>query len=123
MQNWFPPHWNSSLGGRDLGAIFYRWKKLMGFMIRNIGTQFTSYSGVKEKLPMEILLGVSAGVRTCPIHWHLTLVYSNGILLFEPWKVHQLMEVQLKRSFHNNALRHVIFGIRCFLKHLTFVWV
>jgi hypothetical protein len=40
----------------------------LGFMIRNIGTQFTSYSGVKEKLPMEILLGVSAGVRTCPIH-------------------------------------------------------
>jgi hypothetical protein len=45
---------------------------LMGLVIRNIGTQFTTY-GVREKLPLEVIVGVSQELEHVPLRWHLTL--------------------------------------------------
>jgi hypothetical protein len=36
---------------------------LMGLVIRNIGTQFTTYSEVREKLPLEV--GCFSRIGTC----------------------------------------------------------
>ncbi len=65
-----------SFGGAiDFGAIYIdeandiNW----AFVVRNLGTQFTTYSGTNEKLPLEIMAGVSQELENVPIRWHLTL--------------------------------------------------
>ena len=66
----------SSLGGAlDLGVIYIDEQNDVnwGFVIRNIGTQFTTYSGIKEQLPLEIIFGVSQELEHVPIRWHLNL--------------------------------------------------
>jgi hypothetical protein len=114
----------SSLGGAvDLGAIFIDERNDVnwGLVIRNIGTQFTSYSGVKEKLPMEILLGVSQELEHVPIRWHLTLenLQQWNIAFSNPERAASSIDgstTEEKVSFINNALRHVIFGVELFPK-------
>jgi hypothetical protein len=85
----------------------------LGLAIRNIGTQFSTYNGVREKLPLEIIAGVSQELENVPIRWHLTL--EN----LQQWNMHfqiqlelllHLMESTEEVSFVNNALRHVIVG-------------
>ncbi|MFT7165248.1 MAG: hypothetical protein ACI9CZ_001841, partial [Flavobacterium sp.] len=114
----------SSLGGAiDLGAIFIDERNDVnwGLVIRNIGTQFTTYSGVNEKLPMEILLGVSQELEHVPLRWHLTLenLQQWNIAFSNPVRAESSIDgntTEEKVSFANNALRHVIFGVELFPK-------
>jgi hypothetical protein len=46
---------------------------LIGVSNQNIGTQFTTYSEVREKLPLEVIVGVSQELEHVPLRWHLTL--------------------------------------------------
>ncbi len=114
----------TSFGGAvDLGAIYIddsndvNW----GLSIRNIGTQITTYSGTSEKLPLEIIAGVSQELDHVPIRWHLTL--EN----LQQWKISftnpALSQTSLdgsttekKISIFGNALRHMIFGVELFPK-------
>lgn len=43
------------------------------FVLRNLGTQITTYAGLNESLPFEVALGVSQKLQNVPIRWHLTL--------------------------------------------------
>jgi hypothetical protein len=114
----------SSLGGAiDLGAIFIDERNDVnwGLVIRNIGTQFTTYSGVNEKLPMEILLGVSQELEHVPVRWHLTLenLQQWNIAFSNPERAESSIDgstTEEKVSFINNALRHVILGVELFPK-------
>lgn len=112
----------SSFGAAvDIGAMYIDERNDINWAlaIRNVGTQITTYAGTQEKLPMEILLGVSQEVENVPIRWHLTLEnmqqwklgFSNpnravGSIDGEP--------TPEKVSFLNNAFRHVILGIELF---------
>ena len=65
----------TSLGGAfDFGLIYI--DESLDFnaavVIRNIGTQFTTYAGLNEPLPLEIDLGLSQKLQNVPIRWHLT---------------------------------------------------
>jgi hypothetical protein len=114
----------NSLGGAvDLGALFIDERNDVNWalVVRNIGTQFTSYSGTKEKLPMEILIGVSQEVENVPIRWHLTLenLQQWNIAFSNPARAVGSIDggsTPEKVSFFNNALRHVIFGVELFPK-------
>lgn len=112
----------TSFGGAlDLGFLFIDKKNDVNwaFTIRNLGTQFTTYSGTREKLPTEVMIGISQLVENVPIRWHLTfenlqqwqIAFSNpnravGSIdgTTEPEKV----------SFLNNFMRHVILGAELF---------
>jgi hypothetical protein len=95
----------NSLGGAvDIGALFLLMKKMMSIGVGNskYRTQFSTYNGVREKLPLEIIAGVSQELENVPIRWHLTLetqqwniAFSNQLELL----LH-LMENQPKRKFH-----------------------
>jgi hypothetical protein len=114
----------NSLGGAvDIGAIFIdetndvNW----GLVIRNIGTQFTTYSGQSEKLPLEIMLGVSQELENVPIRWHLTLenLQQWNLAFSNPNRSQTSLNGSSqdeKVSAVNNALRHVIFGVELFPK-------
>lgn len=114
----------SSLGGAvDIGLLYIddpndiNW----GLVIRNVGTQFKTYSGLQEKLPLEIIFGVSQELDHVPIRWHLTLenLQQWNIAFSNPVRANSAFDgssAPEKTSFLNNTLRHVIFGAELFPK-------
>ncbi|WP_016990066.1 type IX secretion system protein PorQ [Flavobacterium sp. ACAM 123] len=112
----------NSLGGAiDIGAIFIDERNDVnwGLVIRNIGTQFRTYSEVREKLPLEVILGVSQELEHVPLRWHLTLenLQQWNIAFSNPVRGEMSLDgtsAEEKISFVNNALRHVIFGVELF---------
>jgi len=114
----------NSLGGAvDVGAIFIDEKNDVNWavVVRNIGTQFTSYSEVREKLPLEIIAGVSQELEHVPLRWHLTLenLQQWNVAFSNPERAETSIDgtsTNEKVSFINNALRHVIFGVELFPK-------
>ena len=115
--------YNSMGGALDIGVIFIdeandvNW----GLVIRNIGTQFTTYSGRNEKLPLEIIAGVSQELENVPIRWHLTLenLQQWNVSFSNPNQVQTTLNGNVnegKPSVFNNALRHLIFGVELFPK-------
>lgn len=114
----------SSFGGAvDIGALYIDEKNDVnwGLVIRNIGTQFTTYSGTNEKLPLEIIAGVSQELENVPIRWHLTLenLQQWNIAFSNPERSESEIDGSAnpeKVSFLNNAFRHVIMGVELFPK-------
>lgn len=113
--------YNSVGGALDLGFLFIDKRNDVNWAlaIRNIGTQFTTYSGVKEKLPLEIIAGVSQELDHVPIRWHLSLenLQQWNISFSNPVRGESNIDGSAnveKVSFVNNALRHVIFGVELF---------
>ena len=113
--------YNSYGGAVDLGALYVDQVNDVNYavVVRNIGTQFTTYADTREKLPLEILAGISQQVENVPIRWHLT--FEN----LQQWKVNFANPARAqntidgeaipeKTSFFNNALRHVIVGVELF---------
>jgi hypothetical protein len=112
----------SSFGGAvDIGAIYIDQQNDINWALslRNIGTQITTYSGTQEKLPFEIIAGVSQEVENVPVRWHLTLenLQQWKIAFANPNRAVSSIDgssTEEKVSFVNNALRHVIFGAELF---------
>ncbi|WP_396192001.1 type IX secretion system protein PorQ [Flavobacterium sp.] len=115
--------YNSIGGAVDFGALFIdegndvNW----ALVIRNVGTQITTYAGNSEKLPLEILIGVSQEVENVPIRWHLTLenMQQWNVAFSNPNRATGNIDggsSQEKVGFINNALRHVVVGAELFPK-------
>lgn len=115
--------YNSFGGAVDFGAVFIDEANDVNWalVIRNIGTQFTTYNGTNEKLPLEILAGVSQELENVPIRWHLTLenLQQWNISFSNPNRSRGSLDGgsnDEKVSAMGNALRHVIFGVELFPK-------
>ena len=112
----------NSLGAAiDIGAIYINEESDINYAlaIRNLGTQFTAYDDTKEKLPLEVMLGVSQQLENVPIRWHLTLenLQQWNIAFSNPARAVGSIDggaEEEKVSFFNNALRHVILGAELF---------
>lgn len=111
-----------SFGGAiDIGALYIDDKNdiNVGIAIRNIGAQFTTYAGLRETLPLEILAGISQELENVPLRWHITLenLQQWNIAFSNPNRSESDLEGNVqeeKVSFFNNALRHVIVGAELF---------
>ncbi len=110
-------------GALDIGALYIDERNDVNWAlaIRNLGTQFSTYNGVREKLPLEVLVGVSQELENVPIRWHLTLenLQQWNIAFANPARSEQSFNgtaTPEKVSFVNNALRHVIAGVELFPK-------
>ena len=115
--------YNSIGGAIDLGFLYVIEKNdvNLALVMRNIGTQFTTYSGIQEKLPFEIIAGVSQELEHVPIRWHLSLenLQQWNISFSNPVRGGTNIDGSTneeKISFVNNALRHVAFGLELFPK-------
>lgn len=112
----------NSLGAAvDFGALFIDTRNDVNWalVIRNVGTQLTTYSGTKEKLPLEVLVGVSQEVENVPLRWHLTLenLQQWNVAFSNPNRAIGDIDggsTPEKVGFFNNALRHVVFGAELF---------
>ncbi|RYJ42369.1 type IX secretion system protein PorQ [Flavobacterium beibuense] len=105
----------------DLGAIYIDEDNDIHYALalRNMGTQISTYAGLQEKLPFEIIAGISQEVENVPIRWHITLenLQQWNIAFSNPNRSEQSIDGEVteeKVSFINNALRHVILGAELF---------
>jgi len=91
-----------------------------GLVLKNMGTQFTSYSGTdKEPLPFEIVLGVSKKLKHAPFRFILTahqlqqakLDYTDPATIRYDPLTGNLIEKNKFEKFGDNFMRHVIVGV------------
>lgn len=114
-------NYNSFGAAVDLGAIYVDdYNDInIALSIRNIGTQFTTYAGMHEKLPLEIVAGVSQQLEHVPLRWHLTLenLQQWDVSFSNPARAQGTIDggsTPEKVGFFNNALRHVVVGAELF---------
>lgn len=113
--------YNSIGGALDFGAMYIN-EKLdfhAALTVRNIGTQFSTYAGQKEPLPLEVNFGMSQTLENVPLRWHVTLENlqkwpiggSNPARATTDLDGNQSQE---KVGFFNKGLRHLILGAELF---------
>ncbi|MCK5824783.1 MAG: type IX secretion system protein PorQ [Ichthyobacteriaceae bacterium] len=113
--------WNSYGVAVDLGATYNMPNNGMMFalVLKNIGAQLKTYSGLKEKLPFEIQFGVSSKLKHLPLTWTATfdnlqkldVTFSNPSLAKEDIDGNiELHEV----SVLNKVMSHVVIGAELF---------
>jgi len=113
--------YNSFGAAIDVGALYIddRNDINIGLAIRNVGFQIKPYQDTNEKLPMEIVAGISQSLEHVPIRWHLTFenLQQWNIAFSNPNRAEGSLDGgsnEEKVGFFNNALRHVIVGAELF---------
>ena len=114
----------TSLGGAfDFGLIYI--DESLDFnaavVIRNVGTQFTTYAGLNEPLPLEIDFGFSQKLQNVPIRWHLTFenLQQWPIAAANPARATTDLngnQTQEQIGFLTNIIRRTIIGLELFPK-------
>ena len=114
----------NSLGvAADLAAMYVDDKNDInyGLVVRNFGTEIKTYNGTNEKLPFEVIAGISQELENVPIRWHLTLenLQHWNVSFANPARSQQTIDgevIEEKVGFLGNTFRHVIFGAEIFPK-------
>lgn len=114
-------NYNSLGAAVDLGAIYVdEYNEInIALAVRNVGTQFTTYAGAREKLPLEIIAGISQKLEHVPLRWHVTLenLQQWDVSFSNPARAEGNIDggsTPEKVGFFNNALRHLIVGAELF---------
>lgn len=112
----------SSFGGAlDFGLIYTN--EYLEFnaalSVRNLGTQFTTYAGLNEPLPLEIDLGFSQMLENVPVRWHLTFenLQQWPIAASNPARVTTDLggnQTQEDIGFLSQLIRHTLIGAELF---------
>jgi hypothetical protein len=105
----------------DIGVMYlYKdWDLRITGVARNIGTQLKPYDNQIEKLPFELILGISQTLENIPIRWHFTLENMQlwDVAFANPNRDEFDLEGNVTTEnigFIDNAFRHMIFGIELF---------
>ncbi len=112
----------SSLGvATDLAILYSNTEKAFQatLVVRNLGTQITTYNEVQESLPLEVNLGFSQELENVPIRWHFTLenlqqwpiAFSNPSRVLTDLEGNQTQE---EIGILNEVIRHTIIGAELF---------
>ena len=114
-------NYNSLGAAVELGAIYVdEYNEInIALAVRNVGTQFTTYAGAREKLPLEIIAGISQKMEHVPLRWHVTLenLQQWDVSFSNPARAEGNIDggsTPEKVGFFNNALRHLIVGAELF---------
>ncbi len=115
--------YNSFGAALDIGLIYIN--EYLDFnaalVVRNIGTQLTTYAGLNEPLPFEIDFGMSQTLGNVPIRWHLTLenLQQWPIATANPARATTDLngnQTQEKVGFLSQLIRHTLLGFELFPK-------
>jgi hypothetical protein len=116
----------------DFGAVYHnpRTHTSAGLVLKNLGMQFVSFSGTRERVPFEIQAGITQGLAHAPFRFSLLL--QN----LEKWDLTyddpgddsyllggELNEVNKFDIFADKLMRHTVFGVEFLLGesfHLDF---
>ena len=99
--------------------VYEDWDLHVTAVARNFGSQITPYENTYEKLPFEVLFGVSQTLQNIPIRWHFTLenLQTWNIAFANPNRDETDLEGNTTSediNFIDNAFRHMIVGIELF---------
>lgn len=88
-------------------------------VVRNLGTQITTYAGTQESLPLEIDIGLSQTLENVPLRWHLTFENLQQWPIGEPNPARATTDLegdqtQEKVGFLSQVIRHTILGAELF---------
>jgi hypothetical protein len=107
-----------SFGGAvDFGFLYESLDQntILTLVLRNLGTQFTTYAGLRESLPTELILSISRELENLPLRWHITLdqLQQWDLSYANPNRGSTTLdgvEEPERVSALNNALRHFSLG-------------
>ncbi|QIE58527.1 type IX secretion system protein PorQ [Rasiella rasia] len=99
--------------------VYEDWDLHITAVARNLGSQITPYEDTYEKLPFEVLFGISQTLQNIPIRWHFTLenLQTWNIAFANPNRDEIDLEGNTTSediNFIDNAFRHMIVGIELF---------
>ncbi|GAB1855533.1 type IX secretion system protein PorQ [Flavobacteriaceae bacterium MHTCC 0001] len=88
-------------------------------VVRNLGSQITTYAGLNEPLPFEVAFGMSQRLEHVPIRWHVTfenlqdwpIARPNPARVTSDLSGNQTSE---KIGFLGQVIRHTILGAELF---------
>ncbi|MFH4968365.1 type IX secretion system protein PorQ [Gaetbulibacter sp. M240] len=88
-------------------------------VVRNFGTQITTYAGQREPLPFEIAFGMSQRLEHVPIRWHVTFENLQDWPIANPNPARVSSDLggnqsQEKVGFLGQVIRHTIVGAELF---------
>lgn len=113
--------YTSNGGAIDFGVLYRNDNNNMDvtLVVRNYGTQFRTYAGLRESLPFEVLFGVSQRLEHVPVRWHITLdqLQQWDVSFSNPNRAQSTLDGDTTPEsvgFLNNFMRHVIFGVELF---------
>ena len=112
---------DQSLGiATDVGFLYHKEKERfkLGILFRNIGTPISTYGemGKQERLPFEIILGISKRLKYVPVRFSLNYRYLNrwNIIMLGPAGENRASlfgeEEPGGNSIIDNFFRHLSFG-------------
>jgi len=112
----------SSFGAAvDLGVIYKSHYKPYVFTLvaRNLGYQITTFDGIQEKVPIEILLGASYRVENVPVRLYGTLDNLQKWNVAKPNPSNSVTDIdgtetEEEISFLDNTMRHFVLGAELF---------
>lgn len=104
-------------GSMDMGFLYESLDQstILTIVLRNLGTQFSTYAGLRESLPTELIVSISRELENLPLRWHVTLdqLQQWDLSYANPNRGSTTLdgeEVPERVSALNNALRHVSLG-------------
>ncbi|NND35354.1 MAG: type IX secretion system protein PorQ [Saprospiraceae bacterium] len=108
----------------DLGALYIDTASnfTVGLVIKQMGSQLTSYEDTRENLPLNVLVGISKRLKHLPFRLSLTWHHLNkwNLLYDDPnsqeggfFGGFQLLENEATKT--DNFFRHIIFGGEMYL--------
>ena len=111
----------SSLGiALDAGITYFHPRTLttIGLVAKNLGTQITSYSGTRERLPFEIQAGITQGLAHAPFRFNITFQHlERWDLTYEKSESGDFNSLgdEIEKSgfdvFGDKLMRHLVFGV------------
>ena len=115
--------YNSLGAALDVGLIYIN--NYLDFnaalVIRNLGSQITTYAGRNERLPFEVAFGMSQTLENVPIRWHLTFENLQKWPIGSPNPARATTDLEGNQTgeeigFLGQVLRHTIVGLELFPK-------
>jgi hypothetical protein len=104
----------------DLGASYYSKDRLFssGLVVRNIGTQLSTYTGTgeTEPLPFEVIMGMSVKLKYMPLRFSITATnLEHPNLIFEDPSPQPQLDlagnlIEPENVTVDNIFRHFVFG-------------
>ncbi len=105
----------------DIGLLYYypEWDLNISGVARNVGTQITPFDTQFERLPLDVIFGISQTLENIPIRWHFTLdnLQQWEIAFSNTNREVTDLEGETTRenvNLFNNAFRHMILGMELF---------
>jgi len=114
-------NYNASGIAIDFGIIYYAINKpyILTAVIRNFGTQLSSFNNTKEPLPFEFSIGGSYRLENVPLRWYATIdnLQKWNIAVANPSNSTTDLDGNVTEEnidFFDNFIRHLSFGAELF---------